>query len=501
MNNLLHLQNGSDIRGIAIDTKEQVANLTVENVKQITRGILNWLLKDDKLQQKYDAHTLKIGVGRDSRLSGEILSNALISEASQLGINVIDFGLATTPSMFMATQYEEYLCDAGIMITASHLPYYFNGIKIFNAKTGAEKSDITYILNHTNPVFSNYKGEIISLSILDTYSQDLVSKIQKNTKMQLPLQNMKIILDAGNGAGGFFAEKVLQKLGADITGSQFLNPDGTFPNHIPNPDNKEAILSIKNAVLTQKADLGIIFDTDVDRSAVITSNGQVLNRNNAIAILSYITLQEYPNTTIVTNSTTSDHLREFIKNLGGQQYRYINGYRNIINKGIELNNNGIPCYLVSETSGHTAFKENYFLDDGAYAVAKILMLLPKLQLENKTLEDLVATLTQPKETLELRFNIKSNNYKEIGQNILNQLEISHISGLQLNEDNYEGVRFNLINPLPIGWFQLRMSLHEPLLVLQIELDENNRMHDVLTTLHEFFNSFDQIDQSQLLQQL
>lgn len=494
---LQQLQNGSDIRGIAISTEEYTANLTIDAVTQITRGLLNWLLQDETLKEKYYKQQLKIGVGRDSRLSGKTLADALIQEALNLGVNVINFEMATTPAMFMSTQYTEFACDAGIMITASHLPYYFNGIKIFNAKTGAEKADIAFILNHVTPVSNHYTGQLETKTIIGTYANDLVHKIRLSTGLEKPLADMKIILDAGNGAGGFFAEKVLKPLGADISGSQFLEPDGTFPNHIPNPDNKEAIESIKQAVLDHHADLGIIFDTDVDRSAVITKNGEVLNRNNAIAILSYIVLQDYPNTTIVTNSTTSDHLKTFIENLGGKQYKFINGYRNIINKGIELNDNGIPCYLSSETSGHTAFKENYFLDDGAYAVAKILMLLPKLKQENKTLEDLISTLVQPKETAEIRFKLEVSDYKVLGNHVLEKLAQANLDGLSINPDNQEGVRFNLDTPLPKGWYQLRMSLHEPLLVLQIELDEENRLQEPLSQLNDFLKQFEDVNRSQL----
>ena len=118
--------------------------------------------------------------------------------------------------------------------------------------------------------------------------------------------------------------------------------------------------SITEAVLREQADLGIIFDTDVDRSAVVTKSGQPLNRNNMIAVLSKIVLSEHPAASIVTNSPTSTHLKTFIESLGGHQVRYISGYRNVINKAIALNEKGINAQLAIETSGHAAFKENYF---------------------------------------------------------------------------------------------------------------------------------------------
>ncbi|MBF0781075.1 MULTISPECIES: phosphomannomutase/phosphoglucomutase [unclassified Granulicatella] len=497
---LLHLQNGSDIRGIAISTHEHTANLTQENVQDITKGVINWLCQNPVLHEKYQQGTLTIGVGRDSRLSGPSLSQTFRETALAFGVNIIDFGLATTPAMFMSTQYEQFKTDAGIMFTASHLPFYFNGIKIFSQTGGAEHEDIEYILTHTQTPQSQHKGNLQYHSILPTYAKDLVQKIQQGCTLDTPtpLKDMHIIVDAGNGAGGFFAKEVLAVLGADISGSQFLEPDGNFPNHIPNPDNKEAMESIKQAVLRHQADLGIIFDTDVDRSAVVTKDGQLLNRNNLIAILSYIVLSEHPNTSIVTNSPTSEHLKNFIHSLGGKQVRYISGYRNVINRAIDLNNSGTDCQLAIETSGHAAFKENYFLDDGTYAVAKILMLLPRLLDKQTSLSDLIATLKQPAQTQEVRFKLEIENYQQYGRQIIDNLRQKDIVGFTLNHDNEEGVRFDVHSPYGSGWFLLRMSLHEPLLVLQIENDEKGYIPAILRELHQFFNDYTHLNQEKLI---
>ena len=493
--NLLKLQNGSDIRGIAIETPELQANLTPDTMHYIANGIINWLRQN--YQQEFLANKLVIGIGRDSRLSGETLANAFIKSATKQGVNVLDFGIATTPAMFMSTQFSEFNCHAAIMITASHLPYYFNGIKIFNRTSGAEHEDITYILTHTDETMSNSLGTVTTADIITPYAADMVQKIKDGMKTTSakPLQGLNIIVDAGNGAGGFFADKVLKPLGADTTGSQFLEPDGTFPNHIPNPDNKEAIQSIKDAVLRQQADLGVIFDTDVDRSAVITKSGNVLNRNNLIAVLSKIILADYPNSAIVTNSPTSSHLKAFIEDLGGKQIRYICGYRNVINKAIALNEEGINCPLAIETSGHAAFKENYFLDDGAYVIAKLLMLLPELISNHQSFDTLIDDLKQPVETQEVRLKIAGENYKEIGLKALADLAKVEINGLSIDLDNHEGVRFNLTAPFGNGWFLVRMSLHEPLLVIQIENDQAGYMNAILTVLLNWFNNYPEINTS------
>ncbi|GEQ50487.1 phosphomannomutase/phosphoglucomutase [Tetragenococcus koreensis] len=494
MGKLVDLQNESDIRGVAIDTQEHQANLTVTAVREIAVGIVNWL------HEKGIKDKLTIGVGRDSRLSGPKLQEALIEVLTSYDVEVYDFGLATTPALFMSTQFSQFSCDAGIMLTASHLPYYYNGVKVFSQKGGAEKEDIAYILTHTESSEHFGAGTVTKADLLTVYANDLVEKIRtaSKKKQEKPLNGFKIVVDAGNGAGGFFAEKVLQPLGADTSGSQFLAPDGNFPNHVPNPDNKEAMQSIQKAVLANQADLGVIFDTDVDRSAVVTKSGDVLNRNNLIAVLSRITLNEHSGTSIVTNSPTSDHLKVFIEALGGKQVRYISGYRNVINKAQDLNQEGVDSQLAIETSGHAAFKENYFLDDGAYVIAKILMLLPELQAEGKTLESLIADLKQPLETQEVRFKLEADDYRALGEQVIEQIADIDIFGWEVDPENEEGIRFRLSQPYGQGWFLLRMSLHEPLLVLQVENDEAGHILPVLKKMQQFLNNYPDVNQEKLV---
>lgn len=497
---LKQLINGSDIRGIAVTTEEHEANLTEQEVKEIATGFLNLLIK------KYDvaSETLRIAVGFDSRITGPEIIGYLTEVFTDAGATVLDAGLATTPALFMATQFPEINADAGIMVTASHLPYFYNGLKFFTKDGGAEHEDMENIVAYSDTkIFSEKKGQTELIPLISLYAQDLVETIQEKTETEKPLENMHIVLDAGNGAGGFFADQVLEKLGAKIEGSQFLNPDGYFPNHIPNPDNKEAMTSIQQAVLEHEADLGIIFDTDVDRAAVVDNKGEAINRNNLIAVLAHIVLQEEPGATIVTNSPTTRHLQTFIEELGGKQYRYISGYRNVINKAIELNQEGISTPLAIETSGHAAFRENYFLDDGAYVVAKILMLLPELNKEGKQLSDLIKNLKQPAEAQEVRFAIEEENFQEYGHEVIHDMAAfaEQTDGFEVEPDNREGIRVNIRKPLGSGWFLLRMSLHEPLLVLQVENDEAGMNSVVFQILEAFFKQYDALNLDRLYEVL
>ncbi|SHE71111.1 phosphomannomutase [Atopostipes suicloacalis DSM 15692] len=490
------LINGSDIRGIAIDTKEHKANLTEKEVKKIANGFLNLLKEDKKVQRK----PMRIAIGFDSRVSGPAIKEALVEVFMGAGVTILDAGLATTPAMFMATQFSEIDADAGIMITASHLPYFHNGLKFFTKEGGAEHEDMEKIIEYADSgVASQGEGHLEDIDLISYYADDLVQKIQEGTGLEKPLEDLHIVLDAGNGAGGFFAADVLEPLGAKTTGSQFLDPDGYFPNHIPNPDNSEAMASIQGAVLKNKADLGIIFDTDVDRAAVVDDSGEFINRNNLIALLAQIVLADEAEATIVTNSPTTSHLKTFIQNLGGKQYRYISGYRNVINKAIELNQEGTSTPLAIETSGHAAFRENYFLDDGAYVVAKILMLLPELNQKGQKVGDLIKELKQPAEAQEVRFTILDEQYQEYGHQVIGNLEefVARTLGFDREPDNTEGIRVNVSEGFGSGWFLLRMSLHEPLLVLQVENDHEGSNHKVFQQLAKFFEKYDKLNLEKL----
>ncbi|SFC74801.1 Phosphomannomutase [Alkalibacterium subtropicum] len=495
------LQNGSDIRGFALDTEKQKKNLTEDTIKRIAHGLAAWWSENS---DKSLTETT-ITIGHDSRLTGPSIKNWLIDVFTSLGINVIDTHMATTPALFMSTQYDAFQSDIGIMITASHLPMEYNGLKFFTQSGGLEHEDIGSILflaGKEVEIWDADKTQATEKDLLSVYAADLVMKIREALNVDAeaqPLADRKIIVDAGNGAGGFFAEKVLKVLGADTTGSQFLDPDGTFPNHEPNPDNKEAMQSISEAVLENKADLGIIFDTDVDRSAIVDSEGNSINRNNLIGLIGAIILEENPGTTIVTNSPVSDHLIQFVEEMGGKVDRYISGYRNVINRGIDLNEEGVDCALAIETSGHAALRENYFLDDGAYLAAKIVAKEAEMAEKGKSVTELIRHLEQPAETEEVRFVITNDDYKELGMDILERFAVwvNNTDGFTLVPDNLEGKRVQLSEPYGNGWLLLRMSLHEPKLVLQIENDKAGTIPSVKDKLKSFFHYENHLDNSKL----
>ena len=492
------LQNGSDIRGVALEGIEgQHINLTEQACRDIARGFALWLL--NKFSGKT---TLRVAVGRDSRLSGPALAGWLCDEMVKQGLQVTNFGMASTPAMFMATVTEGYHFDGTVMITASHLPFNRNGFKFFTAEGGLEKADIKEILNYatSDAATGLAAGSLAQGAFMDAYASILADKIRSATGEEKPLEGFRIVVDAGNGAGGFYADKVLKVLGANTDGSRYLDPDGSFPNHIPNPEDKDAMKSITEAVLESNADLGIIFDTDVDRAGAVLSDGSELNRNRIIAMLTAILLREHPGTTIVTDSITSTGLAKFIEEKGGVHHRFKRGYRNVINESIRLNAAGQDSQLAIETSGHGAFKENYFLDDGAYIVTKLLIELARGKKEGYTLASLIDSLEEPAESVEFRMNIQVEDFKIYGQNVIDELTAfaGRQAGWSLAPSNYEGVRVNLDEAHGNGWFLLRLSLHDPLLPLNIESNNVGGAKKIAAELAGFLSCYDQLEASKLL---
>lgn len=535
MTDFKKLQNGSDIRGVAIETEGgKPVNLTQNSVVRI--GAAFALFAADRANKP--ASELRIAIGRDSRLSSEQLTVWLADGIASVGANAYDGGLASTPAMFMCCVNELHF-DAGIMVTASHLPMERNGMKFFTAIAGGlEKADITAILASAEEAafpIAAQRGQCGTVDVMTPYVNGLKEKILSAlgcAKDEKPFSGLKIVVDAGNGAGGFFAERLLEPLGADITGSRFLEPDGRFPNHQPNPENAEAMRSICDAVTETGADFGIIFDTDVDRAgAVLPSDGGViaLDRNRLIALMTAILVRQYGPITVVTDSITSTGLTDFINSLGCRHHRFKRGYRNVINEAKRLlaleeaakkakeetdaefanaifadaefanaifaNAILANAILAMETSGHGALRENYFLDDGAYIIVKLLVALVEARREGKTLNELIANLKEPCESAEARLNVLLDDTADYTAAVLETVEkhFSNLPGFEIVQPNYEGVRVNADETHGNGWFLVRRSLHDPLMPCNIESNSVGGMRLIAAELYNALRVFDKLE--------
>ena len=485
-------KSGTDIRGYGCVHTDDPLYLSDEAVARMAKGFAVWLKKATEKE------TLTISVGHDSRVSSERIDAAVTAALLSMGVQVKSCGLSSTPAMFMTTV--ELGCDGAVQITASHHPMDKNGLKFFTRDGGLEGSDIAEILQYAeaNDFAAAETGCAEQVPFMETYAAILRKLICDGIgNGAQPLKGYKIAVDAGNGVGGFYAEKVLAPLGADVSGSQFLEPDGTFPNHIANPEDKTAMRMAAEATVQSGADLGIIFDTDVDRAGCVDATGAEINRNRLVALAAAIALEDCPGGTIVTDSVTSDGLAEFIAAHGGRHLRFKRGYKNVIDKMIELNKAGERCPLAMETSGHAAFRVNYNLDDGAYLMTQIIIRMAKLGKEN--LSAMLDGLHVPVEENEVRFRILDDDFRTAGEAFIAAWTTfaAAKTGYTAAAENYEGIRFSTGKTEGDGWILVRLSVHDPVIVINAESDTKGGTRQMLAVLHDFVKTYDNIDYSKL----
>lgn len=493
-----NLKSGSDVRGIAIGDG---AVLTGSVVKQIGAAFAQYLAEQGRLAPE----TVSIAVGRDSRISGPSLLAAACEGIASTGAKAYDCGMCTTPSMYGAILYPKLGLAGSIMITASHHPWKLNGMKFFTGSGGLGYDDLDRLLQLAETIDVKDKpqlGKIEAFPFIPVYVEQLRGMIREGLQAdtQAPLQGLHVVVDAGNGAGGFYAD-MLKSLGASVDGSQFLEPDGKFPNHQPNPENEAAMESLSAAVLAAGADLGVIFDADCDRAAIVDQDGREINRNRLIALISAILLEKYPGATIVTDSVTSSGLSAFILESGGEHYRYKRGYRNVIDEAVRLNEAGFDCPLAIETSGHAAMRDNRFLDDGMYLVTYLIIRAMQLKRQNKTLSSLISGLKEPLESAEYRLRILDEDFRRTGKAVVQTVlsEAAELEGWHIAPDNREGVRvsFDLDGGMNNGWFLLRLSVHDPVMPLNVESDIAGGNRIILRKLYDVLKPLPGIDLSSL----
>ena len=474
------------------------------------------------MRQRGAGGVLRVAVGHDPRMTSEALMARIARGMTSRGADVVEFGLATTPAMFTSTftglgVLEGEPADAAVMITASHLPPDRNGMKFFTPEGGLSSEDISELLRRADAIHrgqyvfdtdQHVEGRLLAEDFMPAYAAQLLQAVRGAVEAATgvtnarPLEGFHVVVDASNGSGGFFEKSVLRPLGAKTDGSQFLDPDGNFPNHSPNPESAEAMLSLRDAVVAVGADLGIIFDTDVDRSGAILADGTYLNKDRLIAALAAMALRQNPGATIVTDSVTSTGLTQFITDKGGHHHRFKRGYKNVIDEAVRMNAAGEDVPIAIETSGHGAFRDNRWLDDGAYSATRLLAQLAL----NGSVGDLIKDLQEPAESFEFRLRVIAEDYVAQGEEIVDALAkvARGDGGMELGWDielpNYEGVRCNVRSSDSgevVGWFLLRMSLHDPQLVLNIQAGMPGGSHTIAATLLTQLQNVACVDSSSL----
>ena len=502
MIDFMKLQNGNEICGVAAEgVPGEEINLTEETAGAIAGAFAYWLgFKVGK--NPYD---LRIAVGNDPRLSADILKSGILKGIAMFGAEGYDAGLASTPAMFMSTVMPQLDFDGAVMITAGHLPWNRNGFRLFTKEGPLEEEDIASILKTASRY--NFVGEFYEereTNVLQMYAAYMRQMISLGLK-DVPggLSGMHIVVDAGCGTGGFFAKQILEPMGADISGSRSLEPDGIFPGREPDPESEIAMASLCKAVADNNADLGILFDADAGRAAFAGPGGRPVAGDKIIALAAALAAEDYPGGTVVTDSITSDELHDFLESrLGLKHLRYKKGYRNVINKAAEINSAldedaKDKAFLAIETTGHAAYSDNFFLDDGAFLAVQIIINAARLRSEGKDITALIEGLRSPAESHELRVSLESEDHRNLGSRILEDVEkwVKETSGLELVTPNYEGVRVNFRVPdekggEAKGWFLLKDSLHDPVMELNIESDTEGTCAKVIEKLYDFMGQYE-----------
>jgi phosphomannomutase len=463
-------------------------------------------------KQEFDDSTTTIVVGQDPRLHGRRLIDAFArgAESRHASVKVVYTGIATTPACSAFCRILR-LADAGVMVTASHLPADKNGFKLFTTLGGqvdiqelgrraADQAAALYS-SASLPATSGHDSVMCSAWVdwMPMYAASLeqaVCTLVDTAKS--PLEGLTIVLNAGNGSGGFF-RTVLESLGANVSYCIHCEPDGNFFHGVPNPESPAMVEATIQQCVEAQADLGIMLDTDADRCGFIvpasktdnsnerltTADYEPLNRNRLIALLAVVFARTSPGCAVVTDSVTSEGLATFLYQLGLTHVRYLKGYANVIAKAKELTESGLyKAELAIETSGHCAMMENDYLDDGTYTAVTVVSLLARERASGTAtglLLDLIRDLEELEEIAELRMTVADESLDtmlKVFDFLALRIETlcESIPAWEIDTKNLEGVRVRTGNS---GFLMLRKSLHDPIISLQIEGSSKEQVRRVV----------------------
>jgi phosphomannomutase len=330
-----------------------------------------------------------VAVGRDGRLSGPLLSQALMLGLAESGMEVIDIGLSTTPMLYFAAST---LCNSGIQVTGSHNPKDYNGFKmVLNGRAiyGDEIQGLRRCIEEQSWTLAQ-GGFIRQADVLPAYRERIVSDIQL-------ARPMKIVVDSGNGIAGASAPGILRAIGCEVT-ELFSEVDGDFPNHHPDPSKPENLRDLIAALQASDAELGLAFDGDGDRLGIVTRNGENIFPDRQMMLFAQDVLSRVPGGTILFDVKCTQRLAPAIAEAGGQPLMYKTGHSLIKARMKELDS---P--LGGEMSGHIFFKERWFgFDDGTYAGCRLLEILSRHADPGTVLQGLPTSHSTPRAQRGLR---------------------------------------------------------------------------------------------------
>jgi phosphomannomutase/phosphoglucomutase len=427
-----------DIRGIVDRT------LTEDGVETIGRGL--GTLGARKGVKKFV-------VGRDGRLSGPRLSQALARGLASAGMDVVDIGVVATPMVYFATYHLG--TGSGVMVTGSHNPPDYNGLKMMVAgETLAAEAiqDLRKLIESASFVVPESTGTHSEFDIGPAY----LDRIASDVKLARP---MTIAVDCGNGSPGRFAPALYRKLGCEVI-ELFCDVDGHFPNHHPDPSKPENLEDLIRALKGGKAELGLAFDGDGDRLGVVTKAGKIIYPDRQLMLFAADVLSRNPGAEVIFDVKCTRNLFPWIRKHGGKPLLWKTGHSLIKSK---LRETGAP--LAGEMSGHVFFKERWYgFDDGLYAGARLLEILSKETDVAKVLDALPESVSTPE--LQVPLEREGENHRLIAElqktaTFDGATEVLTIDGLRVE--------------YPDGFGLLRASNTTPVLVLRFEADNETAL--------------------------
>lgn len=425
--------------------------------KDLTEDIMELLGKAyvAYMKAKRAIHNNIVVVGRDGRVSSKSFSRALIDGITEAGMNVIDIGEVPTPLTYFAMNTLEV--DGGLMITASHNPGEYNGLKIGVGKTTIYGEQIQEFRKYVEA--GNFPVRKKDVCITKT---NIVPKYEKRILKEIKLKRkLKVVVDAGNGVGGVVAVPLFEKLGCEVI-PLYCEVDGNFPNHHPDPTKESNLKELIKTVKKHKADVGIAFDGDVDRLGGCDEKGRMLWGDQLLVLFARDILKDKPGATILGEVKCSRSMYEEIKKAGGNAVMWRTGHSHIKSAMIRL-----KAQVAGEMSGHIFFKHRWYgFDDAIYSACRLLELIAN---GGKPLSSLLDTIPKRHSTPELEIPCTDDKKFDI---VAKATKYFREKGCEVI--TIDGARIEF----PDGWGLLRASNTSPKLVMRVEADTPKRMNEI-----------------------
>lgn len=383
-------------------------------------------------------------IARDGRLSGPSLSRALADGLMAAGCDVVDIGMVPTPLLYYATTlFNEH---SGVMLTGSHNPHNYNGLKIvINGLTFAGEAIQALYQRIVQARFTQGAGKYTCYDVTDHYLAAVCDPIH----LARPLS---IVIDAGNGVTGHIAPQLFRRLGCKVH-ELYCDIDGHFPNHHPDPSHAENLAALRTAVLDHQADIGIAFDGDGDRLGVVTSTGEIILADRLLMLFAQTVLAKQPQATIIYDVKCTQHLEAVIRDHGGRPLMWKTGHAMIKEK---MNEIGAP--LAGEMSGHFFFKDRWHgFDDGLYAAVRLLEILASQPMSSASL---FSRIPNSVNTPELKVSVAETEKFSLMQQLIAKAHFPQAKDII----TLDGLRVNFAQ----GWGLVRPSNTSPYLILRFE---------------------------------